>query len=181
MFLNHYHIPVIDADIVSREVVEPGEQALLEITKVFGSDILLEDGRLNRAELGNIIFKEKEKRQMLNEIVHPAVRQRMLHKKDKLYSEGYQTIVMDIPLLFENNLTYLTDRNIVVYTIEAIQLKRLMKRNQLTEEQAKDRMKSQMDINQKKQLADAVIDNSGSIEASHQQLEVILKEWELLK
>ncbi|UOQ86260.1 dephospho-CoA kinase [Gracilibacillus salinarum] len=181
LFSNHYHIPVIDADIVSREVVEPGEQALLDITRAFGTEILLEDGCLNRAALGNIIFKEEKKRQLLNEIVHPAVRKRMQYKKDKLLREGYQNVVMDIPLLFENDLTYFTDKNVVVFTTEAIQLQRLMERNQLTEEQARDRMNSQMDIHQKKQLADAVIDNSGTIESSRQQLEVILKKWELLK
>ncbi|WP_091484342.1 dephospho-CoA kinase [Gracilibacillus orientalis] len=181
MFQAKYQIPVIDADIVSREVVEPGEQALEEIVATFGEDILLENGTLNRKKLGAIIFQDQNKREKLNAIVHPAVRNKMLSKKEELLRQGNQTIVMDIPLLFENNLTYLVEKTIVVYASEHIQLQRLMERNQLSEKEARDRMNSQMAIDEKRDLADEVIDNSGSMEQSEKQLKNILINWELIE
>ncbi|QGH35274.1 dephospho-CoA kinase [Gracilibacillus salitolerans] len=181
MFQAKFQIPVIDADIVSREVVEPGEQALEEIAATFGEDILLEDGTLNRKKLGSIIFQDETKREKLNAIVHPAVRKKMLSTKEELLQQGNQTIVMDIPLLFENNLTYLVEKTIVVYTSHQIQLQRLKERNQLSEKEAIERMNSQMDIDKKRELADAVIDNSGSIEQSEKQLKNILQKWELIQ
>ncbi|WP_208592272.1 dephospho-CoA kinase [Gracilibacillus suaedae] len=179
MIQEKYQIPVIDADIVSREVVEPGEQALEEIVATFGEEILLEDGTLDRKLLGSIIFQDLSKREQLNAIVHPAVRKRMLSKKEELLQQGNQSIVMDIPLLFENKLTYLVEKTIVVYTTEDVQLQRLIERNQLTEKEARDRMNSQMNMEKKRELADAIIDNSGSIEESENQLINIFEKWGL--
>lgn len=180
MFRNKHDIPVIDADLIAREVVEPGEKALAEIVHTFGETILLEDDSLNRQKLGGIIFKDNAKREQLNKIVHPAVRERMEEKKQALLTEGYNTIVLDIPLLYENNLTYLVDKTIVVYTDEMTQLKRLTKRNQLSQKEAKDRMKAQMDLERKKKLADAVIDNSNAITATEKQLQKLLESWNLI-
>lgn len=179
MFLEQFHIPVIDADVIAREIVEPGEQALKDIAESFGEHILLEDGTLNRKKLGNIIFKDSEKRKQLNEIVHPAIRKRMEEKKQALLHNQETNIVLDIPLLFENKLTYLVDKTVVVYTDEATQLQRLMKRNNLTVKEAKERMAAQMDLEEKKQLADAVIDNSGTLEESALQLANLLKKWKI--
>ncbi|MDX8046683.1 dephospho-CoA kinase [Gracilibacillus sp. S3-1-1] len=175
-----YQLPVIDADIVARQVVEPGEHALEEIKDTFGEELILEDGTLNRKQLGAIIFQDEAKRAQLNKIVHPAIRERMQREKEELVQAGHPFVVMDIPLLFENNLTYLVDKTIVVYTSPTIQLQRLMKRNQLTEQEATDRMNSQMDMEKKRQLADAIIDNSGTIAQSEQQLSAILKMWNML-
>ncbi len=177
---NNFHIPVIDADKVAREVVEPGEKALEAIMETFGNQILLADGTLDRKRLGAIIFQDKSQREKLNSIVHPSVRERMEKKKNSLLQQGHQSIVFDIPLLFENDLTHLVDKTLLVYTSENIQLKRLMERNQLTETEAKNRMHSQMNIEQKKELADDIIDNSGTIEASVKQLIKILKQWGLI-
>ncbi|MFC4403694.1 dephospho-CoA kinase [Gracilibacillus xinjiangensis] len=174
-----YDLPVIDADVVSRQVVEPGETALAQIAEVFGTDILQEDGQLDRTKLGKVVFTDSAKREQLNAIVHPAVRERMMLEKERLKAEGFPTIVMDIPLLFENNLTYLVEKTIVVYTEEATQLRRLMERNNLSETEARQRMNAQMPPCKKKELADEVVDNSGTIEASKQQLDAILHKWGL--
>ncbi|WP_204668869.1 dephospho-CoA kinase [Gracilibacillus alcaliphilus] len=179
MLIENYHIPVIDADIIAREVVEPGEPALRKIVQIFGQEVLQSDGSLDRAQLGSIIFADKSKRQQLNAIVHPAVRERMEEKKTALQADGYTTIVLDIPLLFENNLTYLVDRTMVVSTTKEVQKQRLMERNQLSEEEAEQRMNSQMDLEQKKQLADCVIDNSGTIAETWDQLAAVLQDWEI--
>ncbi|SHN06203.1 dephospho-CoA kinase [Gracilibacillus kekensis] len=180
MIQEEYSIPVIDADMIAREVVEPGEKALQRIVETFGEDILLEDGTLNRKRLGEIIFEDKTKREQLNAIVHPAVRERMEQKKQKFIQLGHELIVLDIPLLFENELTYLVDKTIVVYTTEKIQLKRLMERNQFSEKEAQNRMDAQMDIDKKCAKADAVIDNSGTIASSREQLDSLIKKWKLI-
>ncbi|WP_066194703.1 MULTISPECIES: dephospho-CoA kinase [Gracilibacillus] len=181
ILMEDYHIPVIDADLVAREVVEPGEPALHEIITVFGEEMLQADGTLDRGKLGKLIFQEKESRHQLNSIVHPAIRQRMQQQKETLLQQGHATIALDIPLLFENNLTYLVDRTIVVAATESVQKKRLMERNQLSKEEAEKRMGSQMDLEKKKQLADYVIDNSGTITETKQQVAAVLKDWQITR
>lgn len=173
-------ITVIDADIEARLAVEPGEKAYNEIVSHFGKDILEEDRTINRPKLGEIIFNNEEKRMLLNSIVHPAVRERMAQKREKAEDADEKAVVLDIPLLFESKLTGLVEKIIVVYVDEQTQLGRLMKRNDYSEEEASSRIKSQMPLKDKVGLADAVIDNSGSIEESKQQLMNILSEWKVL-
>jgi dephospho-CoA kinase len=174
-------ITVIDADIEARLAVEPGEKAYDEIVSHFGKDILEEDRTINRPKLGEIIFNDEEKRMLLNSIVHPAVRERMAQKREKAEAADEKAVVLDIPLLFESKLTGLVEKIIVVYVDEQTQLERLMKRNGFSEEEASSRIRSQMPLKDKVGLADAVIDNSGSIEESKQQLVKILTEWEILR
>ncbi|MBT2686452.1 dephospho-CoA kinase [Bacillus sp. ISL-37] len=174
-------ITVIDADIEARLAVEPGEKAYNDIVSHFGTEILADDRTINRSMLGEIIFNNEEKRLLLNSIVHPAVRERMAQKRAKAEEANEKAVVLDIPLLFESKLTGLVEKIIVVYVDEKTQLKRLMKRNGFSEEEAYSRIKSQMPLKDKVSLADAVIDNSGSIEQSRQQLKVILNKWEILR
>ncbi|WNF21980.1 dephospho-CoA kinase [Mesobacillus jeotgali] len=174
-------ITVIDADIEARLAVEPGEKAYNEIVSHFGKDILEEDRTINRPKLGEIIFNNEEKRLLLNSIVHPAVRERMAEKRKKAEADDEKAVVLDIPLLFESKLTGLVEKIIVVYVDEQTQLERLMKRNGFSEEEASSRIRSQMPLKDKVGLADAVIDNSGSIEESKQQLMDILSEWGILR
>jgi len=171
---------VIDADIVAREVVMPGEFAYQKIVEALGKAILLDNGEIDRAKLGSIVFHHEEKRLLLNGIVHPAVRKRMLAEKDTAIEKGEKTVFMDIPLLFESQLTYMVDQTILVYVDEDVQLKRLMERNQLTKEDAIARIQSQMPLKEKKALADAVIDNNGTKENSREQLLQILRQWGVL-
>jgi len=172
---------VVDADIAAREVVMPGEPAYQKIIETFGEEILLENKEINRAKLGSIIFHNEEKRLILNSIVHPAVRQKMLADKDAAIERGEKTVFMDIPLLFESKLTYMVDRTILVYVDENTQLKRLIERNQLSKEDALARIQSQMPLSEKKALADAVIDNNGTIDQSKEQLLEILRQWGVLQ
>ncbi|MEK4028511.1 MULTISPECIES: dephospho-CoA kinase [Bacillaceae] len=170
---------VVDADVAARAVVEPGRPALLQIVETFGEGILLPDGSLDRSRLGELIFNDKEQREKLNSIVHPAVRQFMIAEKDAAVAAGKQTIIMDIPLLFESELTWMVEKVIVVYTSEATQLDRLMARNHLDEAAAKARIASQLPLADKVERADAVIDNNGSIMQTKEQLLEIIKEWQL--
>ena len=102
-----------------------------------------------------------EKRQILNEIVHPEVRKRMWNKIEAAKQNNEEVIVLDIPLLFESKLTYMVDKTILVYVDSSIQLERLMARNNLSKEEAEARIHSQMPLSEKVNLADEVIDNNG--------------------
>lgn len=175
------NIPVVDADLIARQVVEPGEKAYTDIVQLFGKDILQNDDTLNRKKLGGIVFSDEEKRMQLNKIVHPAIRKRMLNEKDHYVAEGANCVVLDIPLLFESQLTHMVDKTIVVYVDYEIQLERLMKRDQFTEEEANQRIRSQMSLKDKARKADAVIHNNGTIEQANEQLITLLVKWNVLK
>ncbi|WP_419892772.1 dephospho-CoA kinase [Oceanobacillus kimchii] len=169
--------PVIDADLIAREVVEPGERAYDQVVEVFGKEIIKDDHKINRPKLGSIIFTDEDKRKQLNAIVHPAVRSRMLSKRDDYIKKGMPCVVLDIPLLFESNLTHLVDKTLVVYVDEDVQLSRLMKRNGYSEKEASDRIKAQMPLKEKANLADILIDNNHSIEETKVQLDQVLQTW----
>ncbi|WP_318508067.1 dephospho-CoA kinase [Bacillus sp. T3] len=181
MMLKELNIPVIDADEEARLAVEKGEKAYLEIVAYFGEEILLADGSIDRLKLGSIIFPNEDKRAILNSIVHPAVRENMLRKKEQYLIAGYEFIVLDIPLLFESKLTHMVEKVIVVYVDEQTQLARLMERNGFSEEEAMARIASQLPLKDKLTLADAVIDNNGSIDDTKKQLINILTNWGFTK
>ncbi|MFC5558331.1 dephospho-CoA kinase [Ureibacillus thermophilus] len=178
--LKEYGFPIVDADLVARQVVEPGSETLQKIAEVFGKEILTENGELDRKKLGAIIFNNEEKRQLLNSIIHPAIRKEMLRQRDEHLANGEKTVIMDIPLLFESKLQHFVDKILVVSVSEDVQLQRLMERNQLTEEEAKARIQSQLPLSVKEQGADAVINNNGTIDETRKQLEQILNEWDVL-
>ncbi|NUC16547.1 MULTISPECIES: dephospho-CoA kinase [Bacillus cereus group] len=173
-------IPVIDADIIAREVVERGKSAYNKIVEVFGTEVLQKDGELDRPKLGSVVFYNEEKRLQLNEIVHPAVREEMNAQKEMYIKESMQAVVLDIPLLFESKLTNLVDRVLVVAVTPNTQLERLMKRNNFSEEEATARIQSQMPLEEKVKKADEVIYNDGTITGTKTQLASILKEWNII-
>ncbi|GIN60180.1 dephospho-CoA kinase [Robertmurraya siralis] len=177
--LKDHGVPIIDADLEARLAVEVGEPAYKEIVSYFGQDILLKNQEIDRAKLGAIIFNHEEKRLKLNSIVHPDVRRRMNEKREHAVSAGEKLIVLDIPLLFESKLTHMVDKTLLVFVSEETQLKRLMARNQFTEEEALVRIQSQMPLKDKIKLSDAVIDNNGTIEETKKQLNAILEQWGL--
>jgi dephospho-CoA kinase len=168
--LSEVGIPIIDADLISREVVMPGKEAYGKIVAFFGEDVLLVDDTLNRAKLGEIIFNDDEKRLKLNEIVHPAVRQEMKDQAMSYLNNGFAKVIMDIPLLFESKLTHMVDETWLIYADPKIQLQRLMDRDGFTEKQALSRIHSQMPIDEKKTLADVVIINNGTKKELEKQL-----------
>ncbi|YCI75712.1 dephospho-CoA kinase [Bacillus sp. R1-10] len=177
LYLQELGFTIVDADLASRAVVEPGEEAYHQVVKAFGEDILLTDGNIDRVKLGSIIFNDQEKRLLLNGIVHPAVRNWMRVKTEAALSSGEETVFMDIPLLFESKLTFMVDKTLLIYVDEQVQLKRLMNRNGLSETEALARINSQMPLADKKALADAVIDNNGDINETKRQVKTILSEW----
>ncbi|RXI98515.1 dephospho-CoA kinase [Anaerobacillus alkaliphilus] len=173
-------IPVVDADVIAREVVEIGEPAYEKIIETFGADILAFDRNLDRKKLGTIVFNNEKQRLALNEIVHPAIRKRMKDRVAQWQEKGYRTIVLDIPLLFESKLTSMVEKIIVVYVDEELQLERLKLRDQFTDQEAMARISSQMPLQDKILLADEVIHNHGSIAESKDQLLSILRKWDCI-
>jgi dephospho-CoA kinase len=169
--------PVVDADIAARKVVEPGMPALREITEAFGNDMLLEDGKLDRKKLGSVIFADEEKRHTLNAIVHPAVREWMRQETDRAFENGASIVIMDIPLLFESKLTHMVEETILVYVSKETQLKRLMERDGYSESDALARIQAQMPIDDKRKLADYVVDNNGTISETVEQVKEIMNQF----
>lgn len=175
--LKEMNITVVDADIEARLAVEKGEPAYQKIIREFGEDILFDNEEIDRQKLGSIIFHDAEKRQLLNSIVHPEVRNRMNNKIESAIKGGEKVVVLDIPLLFESKLTHMVQKTILVYVDREIQLKRLMERNSLSLEDAEARIQSQMPLSEKVGLADAVINNNGSLDETKKQLSEILNGW----
>jgi dephospho-CoA kinase len=167
---------VIDADQLAREVVEPGEPALQEIAATFGRDVLLPDGRLNRGKLADIIFADAAARARLNAITHPRIRERMDAAVEARRS-GPGVLIVDIPLLYENDRASTVEKVIVVWVDTETQLRRLNERDGLTVEAARQRIAAQMPLDAKRALADHVIDNSGSRESTRHQVEAIYRRY----
>lgn len=170
-------IPVVDADLIAREVVEPGAAAYAGIVEIFGEEILLPDGKLDRKALGSIVFADEAKRVQLNKIVHPAIRAEMVQQRDEYLATNHAHVVMDIPLLFESKLTDYVDKILVVYVDADVQLERITKRDNSSVAEAKQRIASQIPVAEKVKQADAVIDNNGTMAQAEKQLTDILSTW----
>lgn len=153
---------VIDADVLAREVVEPGEPALAEIAAEFGPGVVGPDGRLDRKALGAIVFADPERRRRLEAITHPRIRDRFLQRLDALTTQRFRGLVFfDAPVMIESGNYRNMDRLVVVVTDEATQIARLMARDGIGRDEALRKIRSQMPLAEKAKLADYVIDNSG--------------------
>lgn len=179
-WFRRHGFPVIDADQIARQVVAPGEEGLKRVIEVFGSEMVSADGTLDRARLGSMIFHDPKKRQKLNHLLHPLIRQRMREQMDACEAQGCPAVVLDVPLLFEGPLTGWTDRTIVVYVTRETELSRLMRRDHLSKAEALARIQAQMSLEEKKKRADAVIHNDGTVACTEQQLADLLKQWHLI-
>ncbi|HDD0523203.1 TPA: dephospho-CoA kinase [Staphylococcus aureus] len=173
--LSVFGFKVVDADKAAREAVKKGSKGLAQVREVFGGEAIDENGEMNRRYMGDLVFNHPEKRLELNAIIHPIVRDIMEEEKQEYLKQGYN-VIMDIPLLFENELENTVDEVWVVYTSESIQMDRLMQRNNLSLEDAKARVYSQISIDKKSRMADHVIDNLGDKLELKQNLERLLEE-----
>jgi len=162
---------IIDADLLAREVVEPDEPALAQIADEFGRDVLTASGALDRKKLGTIIFANPERRRRLEAITHPAIRERFLARIDALAERGFTGIVVfDAAVMIESGNYKNMDRLIVVVTDDVTQMARLHGRDGTDEAENRRKISSQMPLAEKAKLADYVIDNSGSREATAEQV-----------
>ncbi len=160
-------VPEIDADLVARNLVRPGEPALKAIVDVFGKNVLLDDGELNRSLLKDLVFSDEGFKRQLENIIHPLVYAEMQKQVDKL-SAMYT--ILSIPLLFETNRQNFVDRILVVDCSEDLQLERIKIRDSLSEDAAIKIMKSQVARQYRLSSADDVIENSGEEAALDQQV-----------
>jgi len=154
-----HNIDIVDADIVAREVVEPGMPALEEIIQYFGEDIVLDSGQLNRSLLRTIIFSDEQKKVWLNQLLHPLIRQSMLKQIETTTS---QYCLLVAPLLIENNLHQLVNRILVIDIHEDIQIVRATQRDPSNEQEIKRIIASQIPRKQRLLKADDVINNEST-------------------
>lgn len=166
-------VPVVDADLGARVVVEAGSSGLDQLVQAFGIDILAENGTLDRKKLGRMVFSDTQKRQELNQIVQKDIRKWIESTLADLKKKAYPLIVLDIPLLFEEHYEDLCDIVLVIATTPEKQQIRLRERDGLTEVEARDRLTAQWPLSQKKKLADVVIENSSSLADFDAALEML--------
>ena len=159
---NQLGVPVIDADVIAHQLVEPGTEALTEITAAFGETILTSEGTLDRAKLAGIVFNKPDMKQQLETIIHPRVREQIKAYKDAHKNEPY--IIVVIPLLLESGQRDLVDRVLVVNAAETVRIQRVQSRDGRREEQIRSIMRNQADDAQRRAAADDYIDNSGSLD-----------------
>lgn len=152
-------VPVIDADILAKDAVQIGTPAFKEIVRAFGPGVVGADGSLDRKALGAIVFNAKDKLLQLESIIHPEVKRLQREARTKVESQGHKVAIYDVPLLFEKNLEKDYDATIVIACSMQTQLHRLMKRDQISEQDAKLRISSQLPIGEKIKRATHVVMN----------------------
>ena len=170
----HLGARVLDADLLAREVVMPGQPAYLKIVEEFGQGVVQDDATLDRKALGAIVFAEPARRKRLEEITHPAIAARQQRILSVLDEEAFEGIVIwDVALLFETGGVAKMDRVVVVATDPETELARLMARDGMAETDARARMASQMPVAEKAKRAHYVIDNSGDRAQTEGQVKVV--------
>uniref|UniRef100_A0A1J3F1N9 Dephospho-CoA kinase n=3 Tax=Noccaea caerulescens TaxID=107243 RepID=A0A1J3F1N9_NOCCA len=169
-------IPVVDADVVARNVLKRGSGGWKRVVAAFGEEILLPSGEVDRPKLGQMVFSDQSKRQLLNKLMAPYISSGIFWEILKQWAKGAKVIVVDIPLLFEVKMDKWTKPIVVVWVSEETQLERLMERDGLSEEDARNRVRAQMSLDLKRSKADVVIDNNGGLDELNQQFNKVLSE-----
>lgn len=170
-YFKSINVPLIDADVVAHDVMSAGEPVVFEIAETFGDEYILENGEVDRTKLGDLVFANPDQRRLLNDIVQDEIRQEINRRKEIALADDPDLIVLDIPLLFEGGYDKQVDLVMVVYVDGPTQKKRLLKRNtDLNEEDAENRIKSQMPLDMKAEKADVIIDNNGTVEETVDQI-----------
>ena len=171
--------PIIDYDVIAREIVEPGKPAWKDIVAYFGEQVLKQDRQIDRKKLSDIVFQDIEKRKKLESFTHPRIIDEAGRRADEIAETDPNAIIqVAVPLLFEINLQYKFHKVLLVYVPREILLERLIKRDGITREAAESILKAQMPIDEKLGYADFVIHNEGTLEETRRQVEQV---WEELK
>ena len=173
-FLRKKGFEVVDADAVVHQLQKPGARLFQILVEHFGEKILLEDGELNRPLLASLIFNNSDEREWSKQTQGIIIRQELGTLRDKFY-ETEELFFMDIPLLFEQDYAAWFDETWLVYVSPDVQLKRLMKRNHLSKESAEARLASQWSLEEKKKLANHLLDNNGSRDQLLSQVVTLLE------
>ncbi|WP_456418543.1 dephospho-CoA kinase [Thiolapillus sp.] len=168
-YFAHLGAPVIDTDQISRELVEPGKPALADIQNQFGARFLLADGSLNRRLLREHIFTDAAAKAALEAILHPAIRAETERRLYRIKNEPYAILV--VPLLVENNLDAMVDRVLLLDVPESLQIQRVCQRDGSSKEQAKKILAAQASRKARRNIADDIILNTGTLQDLHRQVE----------
>lgn len=166
---------VINADELSREVVQPGQEAWKEIIATFGADVLQKDKSLDRKKLRQLVFHNPEERKKLEAIIHPRVRSLAEQRMRELAAAGNSIIVYEVPLLFEAQIHLWLRPVILVACDLATQKQRLRERDHLTDIEAQQHLNAQMTLEDKRKLADCVIENNGTLAELEQQVRAVFQ------
>jgi len=168
---------IIDADQIARELVQPHKPAWNEIIRAFGKEILQEDRSVDRKELADKIFADPEQRKVLNQILHPRIKEEIARRAREIGQKNPEAIVViDAPLLVELGMHHNVDRLIVVTSTQTQQMERLKKRDGRSPEEALRLLSSQMPVEEKEKLADFVVRNEGSLEEMKKRAKEVFKE-----
>ncbi|WP_027308206.1 dephospho-CoA kinase [Caloramator sp. ALD01] len=167
-------LDVIDADLISREIYQIGEKAYKIVVDVFGKGILNEDLTINRKKLGQIVFSNNEQLKKLNEITHPIIFEKIKKRVYEINKMNKRVCIIDAALLFESNWYNICDIKWLVYVDKITQIKRLIERDKISEEDAVKRISVQMPIEEKIKLADFIINNSGDLRYTYEQVDILL-------
>lgn len=167
-------VPVVDADALAREAVAIGSEGLAQVVEAFGKDVLDASGALDRKRLGALVFEDAEQRTRLNAITHPLVRQLSQQRFAELDRQGVKLAAYDVPLLFEVGLDHVLRPVVVVNASEATQIERVVRRDGLSEDEARARVRAQLPLAEKRARADHVIENDGTPEELVAQVDALL-------
>ncbi len=170
-------VPVIDADLLAREVVSPGSPGLQTLARHFGPGIITADGELNRAALRHIVFADPAERAFLDDTLHPLIRQLSEQRIQALAQQAHPYVIYAMPLLLETAQQKRFDRIVVVDVPESVQMARLLARDGSSESEARAILASQATREERLAIADDVIDNAGSIEETRQQVAALHKRY----
>lgn len=160
----------IDADAISRSLTADGGAALPEIRRIFGDEVFLKDGSLNRRALGDVVFADPGAKRALEGIIHPLVQRRAMDEIEAANAEGVKVTVLDVPLLFETGMDVLCDECWAMSASPEVQLERVIARDNLTDEQAQARIDSQMSMEERNARAKRVINSDRPIEKTRAEL-----------
>lgn len=173
-YLKELAYPLVDADLIARQLVEPGQEGLERLVVRFGREILDESGALNRQVFGQRLFGDAQLRQEVDQLLHPLIYEALEAESQRLAQAGAKLAFFDIPLLYETGYDQKMDQVWVVYLPYDLQVERLMARNSWSQAQAEVAIASQASIEAKRQRADLVIDNQGSLAVTFAQVDQAL-------
>ena len=174
-------VVVVDADVIAREVVEPGTPGLARVVEEFGPQILWPDGTLDRDQLGSLVFGDEAKRKALSGILHPLIGELSAQRWAEAEAAGAQVLVHDVPLLVEAGLQGMYDEIVVVDVPVEVQVARLVELRGMTEADARARIASQASREDRLEVATTVLDNSGSLADLTRQVDALAGKWGLTR
>lgn len=167
---------IVDSDLIARQVVEPGMPSLKELEEAFGSSIINEDGTLDRKGLASIVFNDVEQRKVMDKIMHKAILAEIRTQVDRHVAEGKAAgVIIDAPLLFEVGLDKWCDRVLLVVADMEVRIDRVCARDNATREEVEARIRNQLSDDEKIKRSDIIVDNSGTLEDLHKQLDQFIE------